>query len=227
MDQDTAKKILESVKGAYAKIAPEFDYTRKDLWPGLKQFSRYIKDGDTILDAGCGNGRLSLLVGEKRAEYVGMDNNIELVKIARKNFPERAFVLGDLLNMPFGENEFDVVFCIASFHHLPDKKSRRKALSEMRRVMKTGAVLIMTNWDFFHGKYLQYVYKNILLKIIGKSKLGFRDAMIPWGGGHQRYYHLFSRRELKNLFQAENFIVEKIYIARYSREKNLVIIAKK
>lgn len=226
MDQDTVKKILDGVKKAYAEFAPEFDNTRKTLWPGFYGFRKYIKEGDAVLDAGCGNGRLSLLMENKKAQYIGMDNNSELLKIAKKNFPEKKFISGDILNMPFDDKSFDVVFCVATFHHLPDKNTRHTALQEMVRVLKPSGTLIMTNWLFLHKRKAKYFLKNIFLKLLGKSHLGFKDAMIPWGGGPLRYYHLFSKRELRKLFRSEKLKVEALDIAKYSREKNLVIIAK-
>jgi len=227
MDENASKNILDSVKEAYAKIASEFDATRKTLWPGFKEFQKYIGEGRRVLDVGCGNGRLSLLVENKKAEYIGTDNNPEFLKIAKKNFPEREFVLGDMLSLPFDKESFDVVFCVAAFHHLPDTDTRQKALSEMARVMKPGGRIIITSWLFFHGKYVRYWMKNIFLKFAGKSHLGFGDAMIPWGGGPLRYYHLFSRRELRKLFQSQDLEIEDMHVMGYSREKNLVIIAKK
>lgn len=227
MDEKTAKKILDSVKEVYTKIASEFDNTRKTLWPGFQEFLNYIKDGDRILDVGSGSGRLSLLTQNKKVNYVGVDNNPELLKIAKKNFPENTFVLGDMLALPFINESFDVVFCIAAFHHLPDRTTRQKALQEMIRMMKPGGTLIMTNWLFFHDKYVIYWLKNIFLKFLGKSHLGFKDALIPWGGGPKRYYHQFCKRELRKLFETENLRIERMYVMRYSEEKNLVIIAKK
>jgi len=51
-------------------------------------------------------------------------------------------------------------------------------------------------------------------KLIGKSKLDFRDILKPWGKKIERYYHWFSKNEFKNLVEEANFKVEKIGIIK-------------
>ena len=227
MDEDTSKKILESVKNAYSNIADDFDCTRKSLWPGLENFLAYVKNGDQILDAGCGNGRLFQLFQNRGIKYVGCDNNLELIALAEKNFPGAKFAIGDLLYLPFSDNAFDVVFCIAAFHHIPGKSLRQKSLLEMRRVLKSGGYLCMTNWDRYNKKYFYYILKYGILKILGLSKMDFKDVLVPWKNTVSRYYHCFTLGELEKEFHEAGFGVEKKYKLKMAGQKNLVIIGKK
>ena len=57
MNKETAKKILKKVAKDYEAISEEFDKSRKTKWEEFELFTPYIKDGDFLVDLGCGNGR--------------------------------------------------------------------------------------------------------------------------------------------------------------------------
>jgi len=244
MKPQTAQKILEEVEKSYNGIAADFDQTRNYLWPGLKDFKRYLKPGDKILDLGCGNGKLRLLLKDLDITYTGIDSAAELLKIAeeRSDFklPKQTFIKADVLHLPFPENSFDVIFFIAVFHHVPSSNFRLKVLQEIKRVLKPGGLLIMTNWNRYQkrGPQLKYIIKYTALKIIGKSKLDFKDIYLPWMGGQSyRYYHAFTLGELRKLVNESGLELKDNYLAawegnragnfNYLNAANLVTIAKK
>lgn len=69
-----------------------------------------IKPDDVILDAGCGWGRLlDLLPKEWKGDYIGVDLSPDFIEMARKLYPNRMFVLGDMRDIlpRFADNEFD------------------------------------------------------------------------------------------------------------------------
>ncbi|PIX02803.1 SAM-dependent methyltransferase, partial [bacterium (Candidatus Gribaldobacteria) CG_4_8_14_3_um_filter_42_11] len=41
-----------------------------------------VKDGDKVLDVGCGNGRLVKAFENKKISYLGVDNSEKLIKLA-------------------------------------------------------------------------------------------------------------------------------------------------
>ncbi|MFB6226454.1 MAG: class I SAM-dependent methyltransferase [Candidatus Paceibacteria bacterium] len=142
---------IEENKRVYNKIAEEFSQDRQELWGFLKTFKKYVQAGDTILDLGCGNGRLYQLFDKNQVDYIGVDQSEELVKIAKDRCEQARFLVADMLNLPLEDSSVDVVFCIATFHHLPDRESRLKALAEMKRTVKQGSKIIMTNWNTNSG----------------------------------------------------------------------------
>src|SRR3989344_5484974 len=101
MKPEAAQKILEQTKKSYNTIAKDWDRTRQTLWPSWKDFLKYIKDGDKILDVGCGNGRLIKLFENVNIDYTGIDNSEELIKIAKNNYPNQNFLVGEILQLPF------------------------------------------------------------------------------------------------------------------------------
>lgn len=73
-----------------------------DVWKAERErhrnvLSATLRPDDSILDAGCGWGRLlGLLPSWWRGEYLGVDLCSEFVALARRNHPDRRFEACDL-----------------------------------------------------------------------------------------------------------------------------------
>jgi len=52
------------------------------------------------------------------------------------------------------------IFCIATLHHLPDEESRKKALFEMKRVLKKNSYVFLTDWNLFSDSINKIVKKG-------------------------------------------------------------------
>ncbi|KKQ28215.1 MAG: hypothetical protein US42_C0001G0066 [Candidatus Magasanikbacteria bacterium GW2011_GWC2_37_14] len=210
-----SKDLVQLNKDTYNKIARLFAETRKFIWDDLKPLKKYTKDGFKVLDLGCGSGRLYHLFQDFQGlEYIGLDQSEEQIKIAKEKFPNIDFRIGEMTTLPFKDNEFDVVYCIATFHHLPDEKSRIKSLQEMRRVVKSGSYILMTNWN---------MYSKSAQKLIEKGKfkeISAGDYLVTWRNSQreilgERYYHGFSLEELANLFKKTGLqLVDQYYTTK-------------
>lgn len=243
MKEEVVKKILDRVKENYALIAPHFSQTRQRFWNEMRDFAESMMPGDRVLDLGCGNGRLYDALKDKSISYTGVDNSPELLEFAKNRWGEnesRKFLLGDAIDLDWWKGEkYNVVFLIATLHHIPSENLRKKVLENVSRVLSPNGFLIMTNWALFRKKYLMFLAKNIILKLFGQSELDFGDAMVPWksneGGGvlAKRYVHAFTLRELRRLVKGAGFeILENFYIrkgkkAHFWNGWNIVTIAKK
>jgi arsenite methyltransferase len=102
-----------------------------------------IKEGDKILDLGSGAGNdcfvARAIVGDT-GMVTGLDITEPMILKARDNcsklcFKNVLFVLGDIEEMPFDENAFDVVISNCVLNLVPDKV---KAFGEIFRVLKPG-----------------------------------------------------------------------------------------
>ena len=80
--------IISKTREDYNLIAKHFSNTRYDVWLELKQFEKYVKPGQKVLDWGCGNGRLLLMLREKGIKYFGLDQSDELIKIAKEKYKQ-------------------------------------------------------------------------------------------------------------------------------------------
>jgi len=229
MDLEYAKFILEKTKEDYNLIAKEFSATRKEIWEELEFLFKDLKEGEKVLDLGCGNGRWYKVFKEKKVDYFGLDNSEKLIEIAKENFPEAKFFVGDALELPFPGNFFDKVYSIALLHHIPSEEFRIKVLNEAKRVLKKGGILVLTCWKIHRLREIFTLLKYTLLKLIGQSKLDFKDVFLPWGKKVLRYYHCFSKKELENLAKKAEFEILESGVVKNKRgnRKNYYLICKK
>ncbi len=93
----------------------------------------------SMLDAGCGEGHALDELGAAIPErYVGIDANATCVAYCKERYPQRSFQTSSVLELPFANEEFDVVLCMEVLEHL-DKPTQ--AIRELARVAKKGIVL--------------------------------------------------------------------------------------
>ncbi|MBD3311306.1 MAG: methyltransferase domain-containing protein [Candidatus Magasanikbacteria bacterium] len=209
------EKLIEQNKQVYDIIALPFAQTRKFIWDDLKSLVKYSKDGYRVLDLGCGSGRLYQLFADLSIDYVGVDQSEKQLENARKKYPSGKFIMAEMRSLPFEDSEFDVIYCIATFHHLPSRVSRLDALREMKRVLKPGGRIIFTNWNLFSKSA-----KKTIEKGKWKIKEGTEaDFFVPWMNSEggilgERYYYGFMPEELKELFEAAGFVLEEQYYSR-------------
>ena len=228
-------QIRDDVKKAYNSIASEFDQTRKVQWLEFEDFLEYVKKGQKILDLGCGNGRFYELLRPKNVDYLGVDNSSGLIEKARTNHPSAEFKLGDMVDLKLSDSKFDIIFSIASFHHVPSSKLRKQTVKEMHRILKKDGVLILTVWNLFQWKYLKCFIKSILSFVLHLGfKYSWNDLWVKWGNKPiKRYYHAFLPSELNRYFDVKQWKIEKFYFTRRgSRVKflqsfNLCLIVRK
>ncbi len=230
MRKDTAKKLLKFSEEEYDTYAREFSDCRLFFWRELEHLNKFIKNGDNILDIGCGNGRLLNLFENKDIDYTGIDSSKELIEIAKKNYgKQRNFIHANALSLPFQDKTFDMVFSIAVLHHVPSKKFRACFVSEANRVLKPKGTLILTVWNIWQWRFLKTHIIHVIKKITGRSDLDLGDTIISFGQKkRQRYVHAFTRRSLRRLLEKNGFTVSSITEAkRRSGYANFVVIAQK
>ena len=230
MDLNYAKFLLKQTKQDYDFIAQDFSRTRENPWPEIKfLFDKFLTIQEKVLDLGCGNGRYVPFFNEKKVDYLGVDNSEELIKIAQKKFPENVFEKQDAFNLSFPDNYFDKIYSIAVLHHIPSKELRIQFLKKVKRVLKPNGLIVLTVWKFWRTKEISLIFKNIILKLIKKSKLDYKDVFEPWGKKTKRYYHCFSKKELINLVKQAGFEVKQAGLIKNSKgnRRNIYIIAKK
>jgi len=204
MKLDKANKILEENKATYNEISDEFSNTRNYIWPELEELKKYVFDNQRVLDAGCGNGRLYQIFVGKNIDYTGIDFSENLIKRAQEKYGDH-FKVADILNLPFPDQYFDSVWSIAVLHHIPTTELRKRALGEIKRVLRPNGRVIATFWEI--------------------KSFWRKDVFIPFQG-RRRYYHVFSKREIRNLFKGSGFKIEELkFLKRNNKKTNILIVA--
>lgn len=212
----------------------DYSRTRAYIPEDIIELLHYVKEGDRVLDSGCGDGRVLKILRERKVDYYGIDFSEELLKIARKNFPEGKFYLGNVLSLPFPESFFDKILSISVLHHIPSKEFRMRYLTESWRVLRPGGLLILRVWDFFKRgiSFFKYFFKFATLKLFNVSRLDFFDIFFPWKNSQgkviaNRYFHCFTKGELEKYLRQAQFQIIKSWRKGFKQRANLYVIAQK
>jgi ubiquinone/menaquinone biosynthesis C-methylase UbiE len=140
----------------------------------------------TLLDVGCGTGSFLSKVSNKfDVKVSGIDISPGMIEKSRELLGGQADLrVGDSEHLPWNDRSFDIVTCIASFHHFP---SPVLVLKEMERVLRQGGSLIIADpWAPDPWRY----FANLIIR----SPLN--------RGGDVRVY---SRREMEELMGKRRF----------------------
>jgi len=201
--------LLQKVPKDYNVVSQTFSNSRNKPWAEFELYSDACFKGARVLDLGCGNGRLFFSLKDKEIKYIGLDNSLGLLNQAKENLVKEDVELyeGDFLNIPLPDNSVDLIFAVASFHHLPSNQIRLQALDEMRRVLKPNGKLYISVWNLYQKRYFKFILESLLR--LGSYDFG--DTFIKLGGV-KRYYHAFTPWSLSRLISKSNFkVVEKHY----------------
>jgi ubiquinone/menaquinone biosynthesis C-methylase UbiE len=167
-----------------------------------------------VLDLACGPGHFSLFLAKYGGaeKVVGVDLSEPMFENARHNAEKMGlshrveFVLGDVTTLPqFHDQQFDLITCTNSAHHLPTLKALQEMLQEMVRLMDeqgTAFVMDLTRLKTFNcvQKYVQLMGQEYLSHGLEKLYEDFRNSMYaawtpaelrsaaPSAGSHKWHY---------------------------------------
>jgi len=118
-----------------------------------------LREGDTIVDAGCGSGRAAKQLGRRfqRLDYLGIDVVPDLLAHAASvSPPDFRFQRAPGLAIPKPDASTDMVCFFSVFTHLLHEESYRY-LRDARRALKPGGKVVFSfleaakNWEVFAG----------------------------------------------------------------------------
>ena len=145
---------MDSIDYYNKYAAKEFEETvNQDMSGIMKEFLDLLKEGDTILDLGCGSGRDSLSFYELGYDVTPLDASEEMCKLAEIHTGL------EVLQMTFEQLDFDNVFdgiwACASLLHTP-KKELSDILTKIARALNDKGILYMSfklgDFEGFRGK---------------------------------------------------------------------------
>jgi len=159
----------EKLKDIYGHIAKRYDFQHALITFRADQKGRRIlvensiDEGDEVLDCGCGAGTTGIMAAKKvgqsgKVTLFDLSENMLSVarkKVARENLLERVtFQTGDMVHLPFDDNQFDVVLSTYSLCPLYDPV---KGAFELYRVTKQGGKLGVGHSTEPKNKFVKYL----------------------------------------------------------------------
>jgi ubiquinone/menaquinone biosynthesis C-methylase UbiE len=188
---------MKKKKEYFEKLACDWDdeHSTEEEKERTREFAEAhfrLKQGETVLDVGCGTGRLiphlEAVIGNA-GKLVELDFSLEMLKIGKNrhdgDYANLVFVQGDGHLLPLKDRSFDTVVCMAFFPHLSDK---RRGMEAFARVLKPGGRLLIAHQmnreelNRFHGNVDGPVSDDLLPGKEQMRKLfkavGFRGAEI-------------------------------------------------
>lgn len=159
----------------------------------LSELTYLAEKYSKVIDIGCNVGILIKFIYKKTKKKIyGLDISLNMCKIAAQD-KNSIIIRGDALSIPIQDGTFGLVSSIMLIEHLDNKKF----IKEISRIMKNDAYLVLGS--VLKRKGAWYIYKN---------KFG-ESVLTP---DHIKEYT--STRELTDLLEANNFVVEKIIITQ-------------
>lgn len=146
--------VIQQIKMGSQEIQSKLWGKRAQEWAGIQEGTGKagydfvlntigLNPSTTLLDIGCGSGYFCQMASELGATVTGIDATPELITEAEKRVPNGKFSVGEMEELPFAPDTFDLVFGFNSFQYAAQTKN---ALLEAKRVLKPGGKLITMIW---------------------------------------------------------------------------------
>lgn len=135
-----------------------------------------------VLDVGCGPGWAGAVLAANGVDVVNLD-----IKPLAKNM-----VVGNALELPFVDRCFDGAVSLRTLQHIPDAN---QAVREIARVLRPRGFLFLALGN-------HWTYTLASARANPREHGAFRPS-----SPHARYYHLYTRREIRELLTANGFDV--------------------
>lgn len=143
-ERTSVQSAYNTVAESYSKVLPDASFEAPLDRAMIDAFVEYVNTADvsSVLDAGCGAGRMTGLLTAQGAQVSGVDLSPAMIGIARNKHPDLTFDVADLSDLPAKDAQFGGVFAWYSIiHTAPDELPR--VFSEFFRVLAPGGFLLL------------------------------------------------------------------------------------
>ncbi|ESZ93569.1 hypothetical protein SBOR_6052 [Sclerotinia borealis F-4128] len=182
-------------------------------------FLHHLKPTSHILDLGCGPGSITTdnasLVPQ--GSIIGLDLGVTVVDIANAKAKELglsncSFQVGDVMNLPFEDGTFDVVYTHQLLIHLPDPV---RAIKEMERVCTIGGLVACRESDMEDAVF--YPSTSGL-----KKSVQVMDAMIREKGSEPHAGRFLGKWAMEAGYAKEKVVESYSYLMQPSWKNSLM-----
>lgn len=137
-----------------------------------------LSGGERVLDVGCGNGLYYEKIQDQKLdlEYVGLDLLESMIQNHPLKTEDGMLALGNAQDMPFEDDYFDLVMANHMLHHIGDMD---KALSEIRRILKPGGLLVVATNSTNTMPELQVLMRRAIVLLTRTGAAQVRAPQMP------------------------------------------------
>ena len=145
-------------------------------------------DGKIVLEAGCGAGRFTEILLESNSSVTAIDLSIAVLANYENNGknPHLRIARASITELPFEEEQFDIVFCPGVVQHTPDPS---KSISDLYKQVKPEGWLIFDQYRYNFSSILKttWVARLILKRLSPEKGLFLTDWLVRiWLPAHKK-----------------------------------------
>lgn len=189
MDDRIIHRLNAINREFYRVTADEFDQTRGQPWPGWARLLSHLRSPLSVLDVGCGNGRLGIYLRQhlETVAYQGIDSNPALLARARASLPDGRFEQRDVVENPPDSGHYDLVALFGVIHHIPGGQQRQDFMRALAARVGPGGVLAFACWRFYEFER----FRGRIVPWPDDLKVEAHDYLLDWRRGETalRYCH--------------------------------------
>jgi SAM-dependent methyltransferase len=145
-------------------------------------------EGMQVLECGCGAGRFTEVLLERRALLTSVDLT-DAVDANAKNFPQgpnHRIAQADILALPFEPRQFDLVFCLGVIQHTPSPET---TIARLYDQVRPGGALVIDHYGYRLGWYLSLkpLYRRALRRLSVDRGMRATERLVDlWHPVHRR-----------------------------------------
>ena len=222
MEEVTITRLLALNREFYDRFGSQFSATRQRLQPGVRRILDVIREDESVLDLGCGNGNFLRELARRghKAPLLGVDFSLPLLRDAESSL-EAKFVAVDLSKLSVISNQsritddWSLITCFATLHHIPSTEMRLDILKTVRKLVKDDGRVILSNWQFLNSPKLRARIQPWERVGLTTGDVDEGDYLLDWrsGGEGLRYAHQFSAEELSALAEQAGMKVVDLFLS--------------
>jgi SAM-dependent methyltransferase len=170
--------LRERFQGDYEQFFTDYDrfrYQNERHLPGC--IDALGVAGKSVLEIGLGEGSDSERLIRAGARWSGADLTAESIervgtRLALRELPYEDLRQCSVLDLPFADDSFDLVFSHGVLHHVPDI---RQAQSEIHRVLRPGGELVImmyARWSLNYLMSISLIRRAALLAAVPMARAG-------------------------------------------------------